>query len=126
MSAPTPALPVDPAHALAVLTEIARGLPGVRADSQDNPAFLFDGQFLARLHDHLAVVVVRSAGADREALLARDPVTFFVTAEYAGADRALVRLGTATRADLAVAVEAAWRSVAPAHLVRGHDRARAR
>ena len=116
---------LDPAYTFAALRDAALALPGVYADPQLNPAFRVRSRFLARLHDTLAVAVVRCTPEKRMALVAQDPVTFFVSTQFAASDRVLVRLATATRADLSDVVEAAWRLEAPRRLVRSYDADRA-
>jgi hypothetical protein len=66
-------------------------------------------------------VFVKTPPADREALLAQDPVTFFLTPHYAGSPGVIVRLSTVDPDHLEELLVEAWRTVAPKRLVRAYD-----
>lgn len=70
-----------------------------------------------------AVIAVRVANlAQREVMLAADPVKFFTEPHYAGFPAVLVRLDKVTVADLKVLLAEGWRCQAPADLVLGPKR----
>lgn len=67
-------------------------------------------------------VFVKTGPAEKAALLAEDPVTFFVTPHYAGSPGVIVRLRTAGQDQLRELLVDAWRTVAPKRLIREYDR----
>jgi hypothetical protein len=70
-----------------------------------------------------AVIAVRVANlAQRDVMLAADPVKFFTEPHYAGFPAVLVRLEKVTVADLKVLLAEGWRCQAPADLVQGPKR----
>lgn len=66
-------------------------------------------------------VFVKTGPDEKAALLAQDPVTFFVTPHYAGSPGVIVRLRTADQAELRELLVDAWRLIAPATLVREYE-----
>jgi hypothetical protein len=66
-------------------------------------------------------VFVKAGLAEKTALLASDPSTFFVTPHYAGSPGVIVRLRTVEDAQLRELLVEAWRFVAPKRLVREYD-----
>lgn len=66
-------------------------------------------------------VFVKTGADEKAALLAEDPVTFFVTPHYAGSPGVIVRLRTVDDAHLRELLVEAWRQVAPKRLVREYD-----
>ena len=57
--------------------------------------------------------------AEKDRLLAADPVKFFTEPHYKGFPAVLVRLGAVSVSDLKTLLTAAWRSQAPVNLTRG-------
>ena len=68
------------------------------------------------------VLCVRVDGeSEKQALLAMDPVKFFTTDHYNGYPAVLVRLPTIKAVELAELIVDAWRTRAPADLIRAFD-----
>jgi hypothetical protein len=96
----------------------ALALPGVvEGLSYGTPAFRVRGTLLARLHEDGDTLVVHVDQDEREALMAADPETFFITDHYRGYPWMLVRLSKAHEGDLARLLEQAWRRGASKRLV---------
>lgn len=66
-------------------------------------------------------VFVKAGSDEKAALLASDPVTFFVTPHYSGSPGVIVRLRTVEAAQLRELLVEAWRLVAPKRLIREYD-----
>ena len=81
------------------------------------PAFRVGGKYFTRLHDKLDCLVIHVEMKDREARMAADPATFFITDHYRDAPWMLVRLEKVSAADLKELLEDAWRLVASARLL---------
>jgi len=102
---------------------MALRLPGVEAGtSYGTPAFRVKGKFLARLKEDGGTLVVRIEQDDREAWMAADPETFFITDHYGGWPAMLVRLSSVDRGELQKLLELAWRYAAPKRLIAERDR----
>lgn len=100
----------------------ALALPGVEEGiSYRTPGFRVRGKLLARLREDGESLVVRVEYDEREALMAADPVTFYITDHYRGYPWMLVRLSAVHPADLRRLLEAAWRKSAPKRLVGDFD-----
>jgi hypothetical protein len=74
-----------------------------------------------RLHQSGEAIVVMVDMAEREALMALDPETCFITEHYLNHPAMLVRLATAQPKALRELIEESWRSRAPASLVAEFD-----
>jgi hypothetical protein len=75
------------------IRKIAMTLEGVEeATSYGTPAFKVRGAMIARLRDELGALVVRMNIEDREALIAEDPETYFITDHYLEYPYILVKL----------------------------------
>jgi hypothetical protein len=99
---------------------IALALPGVEEGlSYGTPAFRVKGKLLARLKEDGGTLVLRIDLDEREALMAADPDTFFITDHYRGYLWILVRLSSVDPDDLRRMLEAAWRKQAPRSLIAG-------
>lgn len=106
----------------ATAAEMALRLPGVEAGtSYGTPAFRVKGKFLARLKEDGGTLVVRIDQDDREAWMAADPETFFITDHYRGWPAMLVRLSSVDRGELRKLLEIAWRYAAPKRLIAERD-----
>lgn len=115
------------ATSLATVRRIARELPGVEeGTSYGTAAFRVRKKFFARMLEDGETLVVKVGDEERDALLAGDPKTFFVTDHYRGHPMMLVRLARVREATLAQVLERAWRNAAPASLVRDRDTAGSR
>lgn len=108
-----------------VVRRLALALPGVEEGlSYGTPAFRVSGKLIARLKEDGGSLVVRIDYDEREALMAADPETFYITDHYRGYPAMLVRLSSVHPEDLRRLLEGAWRRNAPRRLVaeyRGPD-----
>ena len=102
--------------------EIARALPGaVEGTSYGTPAFHVRKKLFVRLHQSGESIVVMIDLAEREALMALDPETCFITDHYLNYPAMLVRLATVRPKALRERIEESWRSRAPAKRVADFD-----
>ena len=91
--------------------KIALALDGVEeALSYGAPAFKVQGVMIARLRDELGALVVRMGIDEREALIAEDSETYFVTDHYLKYPYVLVNLARVHPDALRDLLRAAWRS----------------
>ena len=104
------------------------------ADGRPNPAWRVNSMVLVRRNPHLRVpeedalrrergevVAIRAERGLREALLAANPQTFFVTPHWASSPSVLVWLDTVSTDELHELITEAWRARAPRRLVRAWD-----
>jgi hypothetical protein len=104
------------------IREIAHRLPGVvDGSSYGTPALKVGGKLLARLHQSMDCVVLRSDLLDREILLQSAPDAFFITDHYRDYPWILVRLGVVEKRALPDLIERAWRLVASKTLIKKYD-----
>ncbi|MEE4362146.1 MAG: MmcQ/YjbR family DNA-binding protein [Pseudomonadales bacterium] len=98
---------------LDVVRRIARGFPGTEeGTSYGTAAFRAGKRLLVRRHDSEDAWVMMLASVDeQQALIAEDPLTFFITDHYRGYAAVLVR-PTVPEAQFRSLLEAAWRRVA--------------
>ena len=102
---------------------LAKALPGVEeGTSYGTPAFRVGKKLFARLHQDGDALVVWIDEQAREAWLARDPETFFITDHYVGHPWILVCLENVDRNDLRDLLERAWQARAPARLRAARER----
>jgi|SRR5438105_749843 len=105
---------------------MALALPGVEEGmAYGTPAFRVAGRFLFRIREDGALAV-RIGFEEREALLAADPRTFYLTDHYLNHPAILVRLSAVAPATLREVLEKAWRFCAPKRLLAERDGARPR
>jgi hypothetical protein len=113
--------PANPATWEAV-QKIARELPGaVEGTSYGTPAFHVRKKLFVRLHQSGEAIVIMVEPDEREALMALDPTTCFITEHYLNDPAMLVRLATVRPKELRELIEDSWRSRAPANLVAEYD-----
>jgi hypothetical protein len=94
--------------------ELALALPEVvEGTSYGTPAFHVKKKFMARLREDGETVAFRVSFDERDLLMQTRPKTFFITDHYLGYPAVLLRLGAATRAELADVVRMSWRFSAP-------------
>jgi len=104
------------------IREIARALPGVvDGISYGTPALKVGGKLLARLHQSMGCVVLRSELLDREILVQSAPDAFFITDHYRDYPWILLRLGVVEKSVLPDLIERAWRLVASKTLLKKLD-----
>jgi hypothetical protein len=104
------------------LRKIAHALPGVvDGTSYGTPALKVGGKLIARVHQDMDCVVLRSDLLDREILLQSAPEAFFITDHYRGYPWILVRLDVVDAGALPDLVERAWRLVASKTLIKKYD-----
>ena len=102
--------------------EIAHALPGVvDGTSYGTPALKVGGKLIARLHQSMDCVVLRSDLLDREILMQSAPDVFFITDHYRDYPWILLRLGALDKRVLPELIERAWRLVAARTLVKKYD-----
>lgn len=114
--------PATAAVTFATVRRMALQFPGVEeGSSYGTPAFRVKGKFLARLKEDGGTLVVRIDQDEREAWMAADPETFFITNHYRGWPAMLVRLSSVDRGELRKLLELAWRRSAPKRLIAERD-----
>jgi hypothetical protein len=95
----------------------AATLPGIEdGTSYGTPALKVRGKLLARVHQSLDCLVLRSDLLGRQILMQSAPEVFFITDHYRDYPWVLVRFATVDRRALADLLERAWREVAPKSL----------
>jgi hypothetical protein len=105
--------------------EVALALPGVvDGTSYGTAALKVGGKLMARLHQSLDCMVLRSDLLDREILMQSAPEAFFITDHYRDYPWILVRLGVVEKSALPDLIERAWRLVASKTLVKKRDNER--
>ncbi len=86
------------------------------------PGFRVRTKGFARLHEQPGVLMLWCADvAEKEALIASDPDTFFTTPHYDGYSAILVRMNRIDTDALLDLLTEAWRSRAPRRLVEDFD-----
>jgi hypothetical protein len=104
------------------IREMAHALPGVvDGTSYGTPALKVGGKLIARLHQSIDCVVLRSDLLDREILMQSAPDVFFITDHYQNYPWILLRLGALDKRVLPELIERAWRLVASRTLVKKYD-----
>jgi hypothetical protein len=104
------------------IREIAHALPGVvDGTSYGTPALKVGGKLIARLHQSMDCLVLRSGLLDREILLQSAPDAFFITDHYRDYPWILVRLGVVEKDALPDLIERAWRLVASKTLQKKYE-----
>ena len=93
--------------------------------SYGTPAFRGNGTLFARLREDGDTLVVRTTFEQRDALIAEDPDTYYVTDHYLNYQWVLVRLSRIHPDALRDILHAAWRSAAAAKASRGTRRVQA-
>jgi len=103
--------------------ELARAFPGVElGTAYGTPALRVKGKFLCRLKEDGETLAIRCDFEERDARMAADPRTWFITDHYKDYPAVLVRLARVKPADLRAVIEQEWRRSAPKKLVAEYDR----
>ena len=95
------------------IRDMARSFPGTEeSTSYGTPAIKVAKKLMLRLHNKEdAIVVLLNSVEEQQALMARDPMTFYITDHYEGYAAVLVR-PTIPEAEFREIMELAWRRVA--------------
>lgn len=102
--------------------EVAHALPGVEdGTSYGTRALKVGGKLIARLHQNIDCLVLRTDLMDREILMQSDPKVFFITDHYRDYPWILVRFAAVEKRALPDLIERAWRLVASKTLVKKYD-----
>jgi hypothetical protein len=102
--------------------EIALALPGVKeATSYGTPALKVGGKLIARVHQDMDCLVLRTDFMDREILMQSAPDAFFITDHYRDYPWILVRFAVVEKRALPDLIERAWRLVASKTLAKKYD-----
>jgi hypothetical protein len=97
---------------------IAHDLPGVEdGTSYGTPALKVRGKLLARVHQSIDCLVLRSDILDRQILMQAAPDVFFITDHYRNHPWVLVRFSAVDKDALSDVIERAWRAIAPKALM---------
>ena len=100
----------------ATVRTIGLTLPGVEEGTMyGTPALKLRGKFLACMASHKSAepntLVVRVDFAQRDAMIADDPETYYLKPHYVGYPSVLVRLSRVSREALKDLLHAAWREI---------------
>jgi hypothetical protein len=102
--------------------EIALELPGVKeGTSYGTPALKVGGKLIARVHQSMDCLVLRSDFLGREILMQSAPDAFFITDHYRDYPWILVRFATVEKRALPDLIERAWRLVASKSLTKKYS-----
>lgn len=104
------------------IRKIAHALPGVEdGTSYGTPALKVRGKLLARLHQTIDCLVLRTDFLDRQILMQSAPDVFFITDHYRDYPWVLMRFSAVENGALPDLIERAWRLVAPKSMVTKYD-----
>lgn len=104
---------------------LAMRLPGTElGTSYRRPALKVRGKLFARLREEGDAISVSASFDERDALMAADPETFFITDHYRNYQWVLVNLERVPAPVLEELLTAAWRRALPARLRRELEAAR--
>jgi hypothetical protein len=102
--------------------KIALALPGVtESTSYGTPALKVGGKLMARVHQDMDCLVLRTDFMGREILLQSAPDAFFITDHYRDYPWILVRFAAVEKPALPDLIERAWRLVASKTLTKKYD-----
>ena len=104
---------------------LARRFPGIEeSTSYGTPALKVGKKLILRLHQREdAIVLLLSTVDEQQALMAQDPMTFYITDHYAGYAAVLVR-PTVDESTFATLLESGWRRVARKKDLAAYEAAR--
>jgi len=92
--------------------------------SYGTPALKVRGKLLARLHQSIDCLVLRTDLLDRQILMQSAPNAFFITDHYRDYPWVLVRFSAVETSALPDLIQRAWRLVAPKSMVTKYDAGR--
>jgi hypothetical protein len=102
--------------------EIALTLPGVvEGTSYGTAALKVGGKLIARVHQNMGCLVLRTDFMGREILMQSAPDAFFITDHYRDYPWILVRFAVVEKRALPDLIERAWRLVASKTLTKKYD-----
>jgi hypothetical protein len=102
--------------------KIALALPGVaEGTSYGTPALKVGGKLIARVHQNMDCLVLRTDFMGREILMQSAPDAFFITDHYRDYPWILVRFAVVEKQALPDLIERAWRLVASKTLTKKYD-----
>jgi hypothetical protein len=102
--------------------KIALALPGVKeGTSYGTPALKVGGKLIARVHQNMDCLVLRTDFMGREILMQSAPEAFFITDHYRDYPWILVRFAVVEKRALPDLIERAWRLVASKTLTKKYD-----
>jgi hypothetical protein len=102
--------------------KIALALPGVvEGTSYGTPALKVGGKLIARVHQNMDCLVLRTDFMGREILMQSAPDAFFITDHYRDYPWVLVRFAVVEKRALPDLIERAWRLVASKTLTKKYD-----
>jgi hypothetical protein len=102
--------------------KIALALPGVEdGNSYGTSALKVGGKLIARVHQNMDCLVLRTDFMDREILMQSAPDAFFITDHYRDYPWILVRFAVVDQRALPDLIERAWRLVASKTLTKKYD-----
>jgi hypothetical protein len=102
--------------------KIALTLPGVvEGTSYGTPALKVGGKLIARVHQNMDCLVLRTDFMGREILMQSAPDAFFITDHYRDYPWILVRFAVVEKRALPDLIERAWRLVASKTLTKKYD-----
>ncbi len=109
---------------LAAIRTLARRFPGTEeSTSYGTPAIKVGKKLVLRLHNREdAIVVLLNTVEEQQALIEKDPLTYYITDHYRGYAAILVR-PTVDEAEFADLFELAWRRVARKKDILAHENA---
>jgi hypothetical protein len=101
---------------------VALALPGVKdGTSYGTPALKVGGKLIARVHQDMDCLVLRTDFMGREILMQSAPDTFFITEHYRDYPWILVRFAVVDKSAWPDLIERAWRLVAAKTLTKKYD-----
>jgi len=98
---------------LNTIRQLIKRLPGAEeGSSYGTPGFKVKNKLFARLHQKEdAVVILLNSVEEQQDLIAKDPMTYYITDHYEGYAAVLVR-STIDKQEFSALLEHAWRRVA--------------
>jgi hypothetical protein len=103
--------------------ELGLLFPGIAVGTAyGTPALRVKGKFLCRLKEDGETLAIRCDIEERDARIAAEPKTYFITEHYRDYPAVLVRLAQMSAPAMRELIEQEWRRSAPKKLVTAYDR----